>query len=479
VPDSEGALATDKELAFSPAWRLRELIVSKSLSPVELTELYLRRIDALDPQLHAYLTVVPDQAMAAAREAEQAVVRGNELGPLHGIPVSIKDLEMTKGIRSTAGCYVYRDRVPDFDSIVVERLRGAGAIILGKTNTPEFGTGPMTTNKLGPDCLNPWDVSRTPGGSSGGAAAAQAAGLCALAIGSDGGGSTRIPASFCGLYGHKATNSLVPRWSGAPPLAANQFSASGPITRYVRDGATMLQVLAGFDRRDTDSIRAPVPDYLTDLDKGVAGLKIGWGTDLGFAPMDPQVTGAIERTVQDLGELGASIEEMTFDPGDWATHFWTVYAANAWLGYSELYEQHKDVLSHYLTDALEVGMHVTGSEYSRSLRFIADLTAQVDDLVDRFDVLVLPTTAIPAYPTTGSPTTIGGREAHPFWGSNPFCPIFNITGHPSANVPCGFVDGLPAGAMFIGPRGGDALVLRAAAAFEQARPWSGFYPMVS
>jgi aspartyl-tRNA(Asn)/glutamyl-tRNA(Gln) amidotransferase subunit A len=469
----------DKELAFSPAWRLRDLIAAKSLSPVELTELYLRRIDAINPKLNAYLTVVPEQALETAREAEQAVVRGDDLGPLHGVPISIKDLEMTRDIRTTGGCYVYRDRVPDVDSIAVERLRGAGAIILGKTNTPEFGTGPMTSNKLGPDCLNPWDVSRTPGGSSGGAAAAQAAGLCAIATGSDGGGSTRIPASFCGLYGHKVTNGLVPRWSGAPPAAANQFSASGPITRSVRDAAILLQTIAGFDRRDTDSLRAQVPDYLADLDKGVAGLRVGWGTDLGYAPMDPGVAAAVERTVQDLVGLGASAEAMRFDPGDWVTCFWTVYAANAWLGYSELYERHKDVLSTYLTEALEVGMHVTGASYSRSLRSIADLTARVDDLFDKYDLLVLPTTAIPAYPTTGAPTIIGRREAHPFWGSNPYCPIFNITGHPSANVPCGFVDGLPTGAMFIGPRGADALVLRAAAAFEQTRPWAGVYPSVS
>src|SRR5712692_5145524 len=233
------------ESAFTPATELRRLIAAKAISPVELVELYLRRIERLDSRLHSYLTVVRDQALAAATAAEAAVMQGEELGALHGIPISIKDLELTQGIRSTSGSLAFRDRVPEQDSLVVERVRRAGAIILGKTNTPEFGLSATTRNRLGDDCRNPWDPDGTSGGSSGGAAAALAAGLCALATGTDGGGSIRIPASFCGVYGLKPTQGRVPRYPAAVPPVANQLSQPGPIARTVADVALLLRVLAG------------------------------------------------------------------------------------------------------------------------------------------------------------------------------------------------------------------------------------------
>ncbi len=235
----------DEQLAFSPAMELRDLIARKQVSPVEVTELYFSRIDRLDSKLNSYLTLTRDEAMASARAAEQAVVRGDALGPLHGLPISIKDLELTKGIRTTGGSLAYKDRVPEEDSIVVERVRGAGAIILGKTNTPEFGLLGMTENRLGDHCRNPWNTGRTSGGSSGGAAASVIAGLCSLATGSDGGGSVRIPSSFCGIYGIKPTQGRVPRYSGAAaPALANHLSQSGPMTRTVGDSAMLLQVMA-------------------------------------------------------------------------------------------------------------------------------------------------------------------------------------------------------------------------------------------
>ena len=193
------------DLAFAPAWKVRDMVASKEVSPRELVDLFLDRIDSLDPKLNSYLTVTADLARETAAEAEAAVARGDDLGPLHGVPISIKDLEFSKGIRSTMGCYVFRDHVPDEDSVAVERVRQAGAIILGKTNTPEFGQSGTTENLLGDACRNPWNTERTSGGSSGGAGAALIAGLCSLATGSDGGGSIRIPASFCGVYGIKPT----------------------------------------------------------------------------------------------------------------------------------------------------------------------------------------------------------------------------------------------------------------------------------
>ena len=263
----------DENLAFTPASELASLIGDKQVSPVELTELYFERIDRLDTQLHAYLTICRDKAMQAARTAEDAVIRGDSLGPLHGVPISIKDLEMSKGIRSTSGSLPFTDRIPDEDSIVIERVKAAGAIILGKTTTPEFGHRGTTENLLGEPCRNPWNTDRTPGGSSGGAAAGLAAGLCAISTGSDGGGSVRIPASFCGLYGIKPTQGRVPRYGGRnAPAIANQLSQSGPITRTVRDSAILLQALAGWDARDAGSLRDAPEDYIAALDRDIGGL---------------------------------------------------------------------------------------------------------------------------------------------------------------------------------------------------------------
>ena len=223
------------DLAFMSAVDLARNIRQKKVSSLEATENFFERIDRLDSQLNSYLALCHDQALANARAADEAVQQGSDLGPLHGVPISIKDLEFTKDVTTTMGSALFRDRVPDIDSIVVERVKASGAIILGKTNTPEFGLSGTTENKLGEPCRNPWDTQRTPGGSSGGAAAALAAGLCTLSTGSDGGGSIRIPASFCGLFGIKPTQGRVPRYGGYGRPSANHFSQSGPITRTVAD----------------------------------------------------------------------------------------------------------------------------------------------------------------------------------------------------------------------------------------------------
>ena len=239
-------MSDNDDLAFTSTTELRALIASGEVSPVEVTELYLDRIDRLDSRLNSYLTVSADHAIDSAREAEAAVARGDALGPLHGVPISIKDLELTRGIRTTGGSLAFQDRVPDEDSAVVERVRAAGAVILGKTNTPEFGLLGHTQNLLGDHCRNPWNTERTSGGSSGGAGAAVAAGLCSLATGSDGGGSIRIPSSFCGVYGIKPTQHRVPMYAGAASAGVfNMFSQSGPMTRTVADSAVLLQVMAG------------------------------------------------------------------------------------------------------------------------------------------------------------------------------------------------------------------------------------------
>ena len=472
----------DKELAFAPAHRLRELIRAGEVSPVELTELYLRRIEELDPKLNSYLTVDADGALATAREAEAAALRGEDLGPLHGVPISVKDLEMTKGLRTTSGSLVFKDRVPQEDSIVVERVRKAGAVILGKTNTPEFGLRGSTENRLGEPCRNPWDTGRTPGGSSGGAGAALLAGLCAVATGSDGGGSIRIPASFCGCYGIKPTQGRVPRYAGAglPPLA-NHFSQSGPMSRDVRDSAILLQVMAGYDPRDPSSLREPVPDFVAALERDVAGLRVGWSADMGYAAVDPEVRETCRQAVGVFEELGCSVEEadglVLDDPFE---AFWTLFASSAYAAYGQILRTQAHQLTWYALEALKLGSRVTGADYARALGYIDRLRAQFADLFQRYDVLVTPTMAVPAFPIGEAPREIDGRPVHPFWGYLPFTYPVNMVGFTAASIPCGrSSEGLPIGLHIIGNRGAEATVLAASAAFERARPWQDQRPPVS
>ena len=466
------------DLAFTPAWRLRELIAARQVSPVELVELYLRRIETYNGSLNAYLTVTAEEALAEARTREQEVLRGEAQGPLHGLPIAIKDLEATRGIRTTEGSLVFKNRVPEEDSREVERVRAAGAIILGKTNTSEFGQSGTTENRLGDACRNPWDLERTSGGSSGGSAAAVAAGLCALATGSDGGGSIRIPASFCGVYGLKPTQGRVPR-SGRLPTW-NPFAQSGPIVRTVRDAALLLQVLAGPDRRDPGSLREQPPDFLAALDLGVRGLRLAWSPDLGYAAVDAEVVETTARAARLFEELGCRVEEPGIALHEPFPPFNTIFAANTYAAYGHLLESHGDQLTDYARNVMEIGLTVSGADFSRALRAVEEMRAQLTDLLEEYDLLLTPTLAVAAFPVEQRPRTIGGREVDPRWGFFPFTFPFNMAGQPAASIPCGFSDqGLPIGLQIVGRRGEETTVLRASAAFEAARPWAERRPPVS
>ena len=471
----------DEQMAFAPATELLQLIADKKVSPVELTELYFDRIERLDSRLNSYLTLTQDEAMETARAAEKAVVAGEELGPLHGLPISVKDLEMTKGIRTTGGSLVFKDRVPDEDSAVVERVRKAGAVILGKTNTPEFGLLGESRNRLGDHCRNPWNTERTSGGSSGGAGAALVAGLCPLATGSDGGGSIRIPSSFCGVYGIKPTQGRVPRYSGAAaPAVANQFSQSGPMSRTVADSALLLQVMAGHDRRDPTSLRETPPDFMAGLSKDVRGLRVAWSADYGYAAVDPEVVEVASRSAQVYEELGCSVEESDLAMDAPFDAFWTIFSANAYTSYGGLLESRADQLTEYARGCIENGEKMTATDYSRAVAYVDRLKAQMADLFEEYDLLLSPTMAVPAFPVGQAPAEIGGREVHPFWGYLPFTFPINMIGHPAANIPCGFSsDGMPIGLHVVGKRGDEKTVIAASAAFERARPWADRRPPVS
>ncbi len=471
----------DSDLAFVPASDLRRLIADKHVSPVEVTELYLSRIDDLDSQLNTYLTLAGEKAVRSAKAAEEAVMRGDSLGPLHGLPISIKDLEFTKDIRTTGGSLVYKDRVPDEDSVVVERIRRSGAIILGKTNTSEFGILGATENRLGDHCRNPWNTGRTTGGSSGGAGAAVVAGLCSLATGSDGGGSIRIPASFCGVYGIKPTQGRVPRFSGAAaPAVANQFSQSGPMSRTVRDSALLLQVLAGYDPRDASSLRDTPPDFVAAADKDIKGLRVAWSSDLGYAAVDPDVVELSKRAALVFEELGCSLDAADLAMESPYDAFWTLFSANVNVSYGHVLEERPDDVTWYTRDCLENGAKVTGSDYARAQGQLDRLKATFADLFRRYDLLLTPTMAVVAFPVGQYPREIAGRKVDSFWGYTPFTFPINMAGHPAASIPCGFSpDGLPIGLHIIGRKDDEATVIAASAAFERARPWIQKRPPVS
>ena len=466
---------------YTPGYELLKMIREKVLSPVELMEATFRQIEATDHALGGYITVMADEAMDAAREAEATVVRGDVLQPLHGLPVPIKDLEGVKGVRFTHGS-VPDDGIAESDALCVQRLREAGAIIIGKTNTPEYGHAGTTENRVFRPARNPWNPERPPGGSSGGAAVSVAAGMTSVAQGSDGGGSVRIPCGFSGIYGVKATQGRIPRrWSGPNSWHPVNNSSVGPMTWTVRDAALLMNALAGpSEDSEATTIQSQPPDFTADLDRGVRGLRIGLSVDQGGAPVDREVVDAVRAAAAAFEELGASVEERDFSPDtsnealmDLFFDYFCIrgYASNGHLvDDSETASQ----LTDYFRENLEHGRSCSAADYARTLNAIGQYRAYAQTFFKTFDLLLCPTTAVPAFPIEQPPTEIGGRSVKiQRWGFIPFTPVFNLTGNPAASVPCGFSeDGLPIGFQIVGRMKDEATVLAASAAYEKARPWT-------
>ena len=475
-------MASD-ELAFASATDLLELIATKQVSPVELTQLYFSRIDRLDSQLNAYLLLTREEAMRAAKAAEEAVIRGEDLGALHGLPISIKDTQMTKGVRTTQGSLLFKDRIPERDAAVVERVREAGAIMLGKTNAPEFGLVGTCENRLGDHGRNPWNTDRTPGGSSGGAAAAMAACLCPLATGGDGGGSIRIPASFCGIYGIKPTQGRVSGYSGVEgPAMPNHFGQQGPLSRTVRDSALLLQVMAGHDPRDPTSLRETVPDFVGAVDRDIRGLRIAWSADYGFAAVDPEVLDVTSKAAHLFEELGCHVEDSDLVLDSPYDAYGPIYEASAYASYGQYLESHGEQMTYYARDFIEAGSKVTATDYARALGLIDRLKAQMTDLFEEYDLLLSPTLALPSLPVGEFPEEIAGRPVYPhrYFSFHPFTYPINAIGHAAASIPAGFSsDGMPIGLHIVGRKGGEETVIAASAAFERAMPWIQRRPPVS
>ena len=477
--------APSPDLAYSPAHVLRGLIAAKRLSPVELMEFTLDRIERLNGQLGAFVTVMGDHAMSQARAAEEAVMRGAELGPLHGIPVPIKDLEGVRGVRCTHGSLV-DDGVAPADATCTERVRAAGGIIVGKTNTPEHGHNATTENRVFGPARNPWDLARTPGGSSGGSAAAVAAGITAIAQGSDGGGSIRIPGSLSGIFGIKATQGRVPR-RRADEHSDGIFNNSsvGPMTRDVRDAAIFLNVLAGpaADAEYGTLPEAP-PDFTAALGRGVAGLRVGLDVSgMGGAGCDAEVREAVAAAARVFEELGAQVEEVEYAPDDHAAltaaflDLFCIRAYGRWSGQLHAPEQAAQ-LTDYFAEDLERGRRSQGSDYLACMNKVGRYRMHAARYFADRDLLLTPATATTAFPIGEYPQAPGGVPVtHRRFGFTPFTYLFNLTGNPAATVPCGFdAAGMPIGLQIAGDLRDEVTVLAASAAFEAARPWSAKRP---
>ncbi|MBL0387435.1 amidase [Tumebacillus sp. ITR2] len=465
------------EFAWMSAAELAHLIRTRRVSPVEVMQATLARIEEINPQINAFVTLVPEQALSNARAAEDAVMRGLPLGDLHGVPIAIKDLTPTAGIRTTMGSKLFADNVPTEDAIIVRRLKAAGTIIVGKTNTPEFGHKGTTDNLLFPATRNPWNLARTSGGSSGGSASAVAAGLVPLAEGGDGGGSVRIPAAFCGLYGFIPTSGRLPSDILNPFAGTSPFLRFGTLTRSVEDSALMYQAMVGYSMKDPISFEThPHEDVRHGLENGVQGLRIAYSANLGYKPLDPQVRAAFEASLQVYRDLGATVEEVDLGLVDplknideaWAK-LWYSMIATIFAGAPK---ETLDLLDPNVVHMIELGNNLGGVEltlasYAREMIF-----NRLNAIHERYDLLLTPTTAVTAFPydlPQGGPSDIDGQAIDPFLGWA-LTPMINQTGHPAASIPVGFdQEGLPIGLQLIGRRLGEQTIYRAARAFERAQ----------
>jgi Asp-tRNA(Asn)/Glu-tRNA(Gln) amidotransferase A subunit family amidase len=469
------------ELCFMPATELAAAMRAKQVSPVEIVDAVLARIESLNPRLHAFLTLDAERAHSAAQQAEAVIMRGDALGLLHGLPVSIKDLEPSAGIRCTYGSKFFEDHVAAFDGAVTGRVKAAGGIVVGKTNTPHYGHKDMCDNLLGPPCRNPWQLDCTSGGSSGGAAAAIATGLGALAHGSDGAGSIRIPAALCGVFGFKPSFGRVPYWPNQDIWAAR--SHNGPLARTVADAALLLQAIAGPDPRDPTTIDCTPEDYVAAVKQpleALRGLRVAWSVDFGYAAVDPEVRRLTTAAAERFAAFGCEVEAVRpgwDDPRQHAATAWYVsYAAR----FGDRYQERPGWFESSFAEMIEAGRGVSGEQHARTSIARTAFYEQVLRFFQPYALLLTPQMPVGAWSVAGGPREIEGKPTPSMFDRLSFTFPFNLTGQPAASVPCGFTrEGLPVALQIVGRWHADRLVLQAAAAFEQAAPWAQVWPAVA
>lgn len=459
------------DLCFLSATELRERITSKKVSPPEIVSAVLARAEALQPELNCFITLCGDEAMAAAREAERKVMAGESLGLLHGLPVTVKDIVNTKGVKTTFGAVPYKDNVPAEDAVAVAKLRAEGAILIGKTTTPEFGSKCLTDSPLFGRTRNAWSAERSSGGSSGGAAVAVASGIAPLAIATDGGGSTRIPAACNGVVGLKQSNGVIAH-SQALDAFGNQTYVT-PTTRTVADTALMMQAMAGEHACDPWSIGVPAPDFIgTATPRGdLRGQKILFCASPPGRPVSSDVAAAFRASLDHLAHLGADLEEFSGEGYD-VEPIWRVINHTVWRSrFSKLVAEHGDALSKAFVKQIALATNVSGVDYQDAMFARTALFRRVQSLLARGHLLAMPTitrTALPIDQDLFGTIEIDGAHfdsVRPHWF--PWTMPFNMTGHPAISLPCGFGrDGLPIGLQLVGRFRADAELLRVSALFE-------------
>ena len=459
------------EVCFASAGELSRLIQNRDISPVEVIDAHLDRIEATEGVLNSFITLLPEEARAAARRAEVEIQGGNYRGPLHGIPVGLKDLFNTGGVRTTSGTRIFDDFIPAEDCTVAAKFRQAGAILLGKLNMHPFAYGPTGENADYGHMHNPWNPDLITGGSSGGSGSAAAAGQCTITMGSDTGGSVRIPASLCGIVGFKPTYGLVSRHG----LTALSWSLDhpGPMVRTVEDAALVLNAIAGKDPKDVATVDRPVEDYTAGFTADLRGVRVGVPQEYFEGPMDPEVARAVRVAIDLLEELGAVVEEVSLPMFKYAQVIsGTILMAEAAQYHRELIAREGDKIYPPVRLRLEGGLFVGAADYlkAQQARSLFDLEAR--RLLEEVDLLVGPTEPVTAPPILAQQVQAGEETVGTTAALTHFTRPYNITGFPAVSVPCGFSrDGMPIGLQLAGRPYEDGMVLRAARAYEQATEW--------
>jgi Asp-tRNA(Asn)/Glu-tRNA(Gln) amidotransferase A subunit family amidase len=477
------------DVAHMTAVGIARRIRDGDLSPVEVVDATLEAIAERNDRTNAFVTVTDDRAREAAERAARAVESGEILGPLHGVPVAIKDLDDVAGVRTTSGSLLFEDRVAEGNDPFVDRLLDSGAIVVGKTNTPEFGLGCTTDNRVAGPTGTPFDPERVSGGSSGGAGAALADGLVPLAQGSDTGGSIRTPSSFCGVFGLKPTFGRVPRVDHRNAFGDHTpFSHTGPMARTVEDAALMLDVMAGPHPLDPFSLPEPEVDYVAVTRRPVDDLSIAYSPDLGIYPIDPAVRRVVDDAVLAFEAAGATVERVDLDPE--LTHenvldAYYTFATVLWESLFDALEEEGDLdprgadrdrLTESTVETILEAESVSTREYKAADRTRTRVLELIGGVLDEYDLLATPTLAVPPFEIGDLPTEVDGQPVEPRRGWLLTQP-FNMTGQPAASIPAGLTDeGLPVGLQLVGPRLADDDVLAASAAFERVRPWRQHYP---
>lgn len=465
---------SDTPLFYKPITEIAELLSSKKLSPIELTTVILDRIEQHDDRLKSYATITAEQAMTAAQKAEQEITDGNYRGPLHGIPIGVKDLCFTKSIRTMGGTYVMAAHIPEHDSTVVKRLKEAGAVILGKLNLTEGAMGGYHPKFDIP--INPWNPDRWTGSSSSGSGVATAAGLCSGSIGSDTGGSIRFPSAACGIVGLKPTFGRVSRY-GVLELAPSMDHV-GPMTRSVADAGIMLEAISGYDINDEWSLKDPVSNMLEKIDQGIKGVRIGYDENYATKGVDPELAEAVSNGVKLLQELGAEIIDVELPDLDEYVLAWpTICSLEAVKSHAECYPSHREHYGPWFKGWLDMGANVTPNEYIKAQELRVECTEHFKRVFQNIDVLVCPSMSAPPHPVTPE-ILYGPMDTRPARFQN-FTVPFNYNGAPTLSVPCGFnSEGLPLSLQFVGKHLSEPLLCQVGNAYECATSWHTLNPNV-